>query len=313
MSAVDADVLAFASGGGGFGNSRIFLIDRDGNNSQTLGDPLMTIGLEYSPSGDHVALAFPDRQKGTFDIWILEVDRNLQTRFTFATETETGPIWSPDGKWLAYSSDASGRNNVYRKPVSGTGSAERIFESGNDCYVTDWSPDGTMICYTEIDSSGSFKLGLFDFGTDGGPRAYRETTFNQMSGSFSPDGRWLAYMSNETGNLEVFVESIIPGTGRWRVSSAGGLHPSWAVAGDRLYYLSPGGELLATDLSQEGGGLRFGKTGTITQGVEVGNARTYSEKLSDGSLLVLKMAQNRESSMLSMITGWRGLLAERDN
>jgi serine/threonine protein kinase/Tol biopolymer transport system component len=313
VSAVDADVMAFASGGGGFGNSRMFLMDPEGQNSETVGDPLMTIGLEFSPSGDHVALAFPDRQRGTFDIWILETARNLQTRFTFATETELGPIWSPDGKWLAYASDASGRQNIYRKPVSGTGAAERIFESENDCYVNDWSRDGTKICYTQIDSSGTMKLGLFDFGPDGGPNIYRETTFNQLSGSFSPDGNWLAYMSNETGPMEVFVESITPGGGRWRVSSAGGLHPRWATAGDRLYYLSPGGELLATEYSQEDGGLRFGLTSTITQGVVVGNSVTYSEKRSDGSLLVLKMAQNRESSMLSMITGWQGLLADLDN
>jgi len=169
-----------------------------------------------------------------------------------------------------------------------------------------------MICYTEIDSSGTMKLGLFDFGADGGPRIYRETTFNQMRGSFSPDGRWLAYMSNETGSLEVFVESITPGEGRWRVSSAGGLHPRWASAGDRLFFLTPSGDLLAADFTQEGGGLRFGQTRTITQGVGVGNVTTYSEKRSDGSLLVLKMAQNRENSMLSMITGWRGLLTDRD-
>jgi len=313
MSAVDADVLAFASGGGGFGNSRMVTIDRDGNNSEALGEPLMTIGLEFSPSGDQVALAFPDRQKGTFDIWILEIARNLQTRFTFATETELGPIWSPDGKWLAYSSDASGRNNIYRKPVSGTGSVERVFESESDCYLNDWSRDGTMICFTATDSTGSLKLGLFEFGADAEPRIFRETTFNQMAGSFSPDGKWLAYMSNEIGPLEVFVESITPGGGRWRVSSAGGLHPRWATSGDRLYYLTPGGELLATEFSQESGGLRFGQTRTITQGVEVANVVSYSEKRSDGSLLVLKKAQNRENSMLSMITGWQGLLADRDN
>ena len=211
------------------------------------------------------------------------------------------------------SQDASGRNNIYRKPLSGTGSAERVFESESDCFLNDWSRDGTMLCFTTIDSTGSMKLGLFEFGADAGPSIFRETTFNQMAGSFSPDGKWLAYMSNEIGPLEVFVESITPGGGRWRVSSAGGLHPRWATSGDRLYYLTPGGELLAAEFSQEGGGLRFGQTRTITQGVEVANVVTYSEKRSDGSLLVLKKAQNRENSMLSMNTGWQGLLADRDN
>jgi len=308
VHAVDGGVLSYASGGGGFGNSRMYRVDRDGNNSSELGEPLMTIGNEISPDGKHVALALPDQQAGTFDIWILEIERNLLTRLTFETETELAPIWSPDGRLVAFTGDANGRNNVYVKPVSGSGASELLFESGNDCYVTDWSPDGTMISYTEIDSTGSSSVGLFILGPDGGPRKYRETSFNQWGSAFSPDGHWLAYSSNETGTSEVFVESIAPDGGRWRVSSEGGLFPRWAAAGDRLYFLKPNGELLAAEISMSPDGVRFGRTTTIAQGLEAGNMPSYSEDRTDGSLLVLKSAPSRGNSTLSLITGWQGLL-----
>jgi serine/threonine protein kinase/Tol biopolymer transport system component len=310
MSAVDTGVLAFASGGGGFGNSRMYTMDRDGNELAPLGDPLMTIGNELSPDGKYVALSMPDQQAGTFDIWILEIERNLLTRLTFETETELRPIWSPDGKQVAFSSDARGRNKIYVKPVSGASASELLFDSPDDCYVTDWSPDGKTISYSKIDSTGSISIGLYHFGPDGGPQTYRETSFNQGQASFSPDGRWFAYMSNETGAWEVFVESVAPGGGRWRVSSQGGLFPDWSEAGDRLYYMNPGGDLLAAEISIDPEGVRFGRTTTITQGLEVGNVASYSENKVDGSLLVLKTAPSRGNSTLSLITGWQGLLAE---
>jgi Tol biopolymer transport system component/tRNA A-37 threonylcarbamoyl transferase component Bud32 len=308
MSAVDAGVLAFASGEGGFGNSRLFTLDRDGSNPLPLGEPLMTIGNELSPDGKYVALSMPDQQAGTFDIWIMEIERDLLTRLTFETESEMAPLWSPDGKQVAFSSDAPGRSNVFIKPVSGASASERLFDSTNDCYATDWSPDGSMIAYTEIDSTSSISIGLYRFGPEGGARKFRETSFNQGWATFSPDGRWLSYMSNETGGWEVFVESVEPGGGRWRVSSQGGMYSGWSHAGDRLYYMSPSGDLLAAEISLSAEGVRFGRTITIAHGLEVSNSPSFSENLTDGSLLVLKTAPSRGNSTLSLITGWQGLL-----
>jgi Tol biopolymer transport system component len=313
MSATDSGVLAYASGGGGFGNSRLYRIDRDGGNSEPVGDPLMTWGNRVSPDGSLVALAMPDQQAGTFDIWILEMERNLLTRLTFEPETELGPIWSPDGKQVAFSGDGSGRNNIYLKPLSGAGASELLFSSNADCYPSDWSADGTMISYTEIDSSGSTSIGLFTFGPDGGPKKYRENTFDQGAAMFSPDGLWLAYWSNETGTYETFVESVAPGGGRWRVSSEGGSYPSWSIAGDRLYFLNNNGDLMAAEISISESGIRFGRTNTITQGLEILNVASYSENRADGSLLVLKTAQNRGNSQLSLITGWQGLVEKNQS
>jgi len=308
MSAVDSGVLAFASGGGDFGNSQLFMMDRDGQSAVSLGDPLMTLGVQLSPDGKSVALSMPDPQVGTFDIWVLEIERNLLTRLTFETENEMGPVWSPDGRHIAFSSDGEGRSGLYVKPVSGAGTSELQFKSKSDCYATDWSPDGTTISYTEVDSTGLVSIGLFSFGSDGGPQKFRENSFNQSQASFSPDGRWLAYQSNETGSTEVFVESIVADGGRWRVSSEGGLFPIWSATGNRLYFKNPGGEILAAEITVSDDGIRFGRTTAIVQGLEVGNYPGYSEDRNNGSLLVLKTALSRGNSTLSLIMGWQGLL-----
>ncbi len=308
VHAIDSGVLAYASGGGGFGNSRMYKIDRDGKDPRELGEPLLTYGNTISPDGKLVALALPDQQAGTFDIWIFEIERNLLTRLTFEPETELGPVWSADGKRVAFSGDVFGHSSIFVKPLSGAGAPELLFESENDCYVTDWSPDGSMISYVEIDSTGFSSIGLFDLESEGGPRKYRGASYNHEAPNFSPDSRWLAYSSNETGNAEVFVESIPAGGGRWRVSSEGGLYPVWAASGKRLYYMSASGDLLAAEISISEEGIRFGRTITLTQGLEVGNVPSYSEDGTDGSLLILKTALSRGNSTMSLITGWQGLL-----
>ncbi len=310
MSAVDSGVLAFATGGSDFGNSQLFLMDRDGQNNVPLGDPLMTLGLSLSPDGKLVALSMPDPQVGTFDIWVLEIERNLLTRLTFETENEMGPIYSPDGRQIVFSSDVRGRSGIYIKSVSGAGASELQFESQSDCYPSDWSPDGTTISYNEVDSTGLVSIGLLNVGPEGGTKKFRENSFNQLQAVFSPDGRWLAYNSNETGAAEVFVESIAPGGGRWRVSSEGGLAPKWSATGDRLYFKNPGGDLLAAEITISNDGIRFGRTTTIVQGLEVGGFPGYSEDRNDGRLLVLKTAPSRGNSTISLITGWQGLLKE---
>ena len=182
------------------------------------------------------------------------------------------------------------------------------FKSQSDCYATDWSPDGTTICYTEVDSTGLVSIGLFSLGSDGGPQKFRENSFNQSQATFSPDGRWLAYQSNETGATEVFVESIAADGGRWRVSSEGGLFPIWSATGNRLYFKNPGGEILAAEITISDDVIRFGRTTAIVQGLEVGNYPGYSEDRNNGSLLVLKTSLSRGNSTLSLITGWQGLL-----
>ncbi len=313
FSAVDAGVLAYSSGGGGFGNSQLMMLDKGSGDQQLVGDPLMTYGLDLSPSGKNLVLSFPDQQNGTFDIWLLEIERNLLTRLTFEPETELAPTWSPDGEFVVFSSDLDGNMNLYRKPVVGGGQMEALFPTTNDCYADDMSPDGSLLSFTQVDTSGRSQVLLLDLETREIVRTIADPAFDIYLCNFSPDGKWVAYVSSETGSQEVFAESVTPGGGRWRVSTDGGLYPLWSRHEDRLYYLTSNGELLATEVYYNSDSLGFGRTDSVTRGVEVTNAYTYAEEPGTGRLLILKSAANRENSMLYLVTGWQRLLENNRN
>mgnify|MGYP000488254408 CR=1 FL=1 len=231
MSASSSGVLAYTTGGGDFGGTRLFAIDEAGNTSP-VGEPMLSLGLDLSSDGRSVALAIPNGQSGTFDIWLYDRDRDLQTRLTFGPESEFPPIFSPDDAWVAYTSDTAGPANLYRKPVTGGGKAELLLEGPNDTYPTGYSPDGRLLSFTEIDSTGRINVGILDLESREVVRRFEDEAFNHAFCTFSPDGNWVAYVSNETGSQEIFAESFEPGRGRWRVSSNSGLYPRWAADGD---------------------------------------------------------------------------------
>jgi Tol biopolymer transport system component len=273
---------------------------------------MLTLGVDVSSDGKTVALAIPNEQTGTFDIWLLERDRNLRTRLTFGPESEFPPVFSPDDKWVAYTSDTSGPANIYRKPVSGGGKAELLLGGDNDTYPTDISPDGKILAFTEIDSTGGINIGLLDIENGEVVRKFQDPAYMHLGGQFSPDGKWIAYVSNETGSREIFAESVEPGQGRWRVSSNSGMYPSWAANEDKLFYTTPDGSLMATEVTINPSGLAFGETRVVTTGLVISNAISYAEDPSNGDLIVLKTSQSRDNSMLYLITGWPQLLANNN-
>jgi eukaryotic-like serine/threonine-protein kinase len=314
MSASSSGVLAFSSGGGGgFGNSQLFILDSDGTNETPIHQPLMTFGYDLSPDGNQMTLSLPDAQNGTFDIWTLDIERNLRTRFTFDPESEMKGIWSPDSEWMVYASDRKGYSVLNRKKTSGTGSAELLLELRADITPTDWSRDGNLLAYTKTDSTGKYVLGLYDFTKGESKPFHAEVGYSEANGSFSPNGQWLAYSSSETGEFEVFVESLQPEGGRWRVSANGGFSPTWAPSGDRLYYQTAIGEILAVEVSEnDKGGLRFGATEKITERVEYGILSRIAVNRITGQLIVKRSTQAKMSSLLSLVSNWQQLLPKEN-
>jgi serine/threonine protein kinase len=311
ISAVDAGVLAYTSGGGSFGNSQLFRVNPAEGTDEQIFQPLVTYGFDLNPAGTSLAMALPDQKNGTFDIWLLDIARNLPTRLTFDPESEMQPVWSPDGQWVVYSGDQTGRSNLFRKRASGTGSSELLFASDQECAPTDWSPDGNLICLTTTDTLGQFRLDIYDFSQGEARQLHPGVSYSEGMGRFSPDGRWLAHLSNETGQVEVFVESLESEGGRYRVSANGGFFPEWSPEGDRLYYLNLTSEIMAVEVSENsGGGLQFGATTAVTDRVENLNAGTFTVDRITGDLIVQRTIQAQQSSLLSLVTSWQNLLQE---
>ncbi|MFH2052688.1 MAG: protein kinase [bacterium] len=305
-------VLAMCTGtGGGMGTTTLQLLDPAGQEIRRIGQPVTTFGVSFDPPGRNVALVLADDQLGTFDIWIYEIERDLRTRLTFENETEYFPIWSPDGQWIYYAADNAQHTSIFRRRLAGGGGPELVLANGQDCTPTAISRDGSLLAYTAGDSGGDFSIGLIDLTGEREPWVFRNTEFFEGRASFSPDGKWLAYMSLETGNGEIFAESLEPGRGRYRVSSRGGNLAAWAPDGNAIYYLTDSGEMMAVEVAAEGDGLRFGRTTRIYEGVLTSIAMTMAIDPASGNILVQKSVQGDHATAMTLITGWGNLLERR--
>jgi Tol biopolymer transport system component/predicted Ser/Thr protein kinase len=237
-------VLAYRSGSSG-GNSQLMWFDREGKPLGALGKIADYLGgVALAPDGKRVAVDELD-QMGKSDIWMLDLARGVHTRFTFDGQSMRG-TWSPDGTRLAF---ASLRNNIYQKDSSGAGNEELLAKSGSP---EGWSRDGRYLLYSVFDAKTNSDLWVL--GDPSGPPEsrkpvpYLQTPFNERQGQFSPDGHWIAYVSDESGlnQYQIYVQSFPAGAGKFQVSTgAGGMQPRWRRDGKEIFYLAADGKLMA--------------------------------------------------------------------
>jgi Tol biopolymer transport system component len=214
-------------------------LDRNGNVVETLDlEPAGYTAPEISPDGRFIALSKVVSPEES-DIWVLELERMVMTRFTFGPGTSSDPIWSPDGRAIAYSTDADGPWNIYRKPFPGGGDPEPV-AVGEALFKNplSWSPDGKYLLYEQIGTGTNMDLWIAPMDGSGEPRPYLDDIPQEDNGQFSPDGRWVAYTSSETGENAVYVNSFPEPGRKYRVSVGGGRFARWGAGGTELTYQS---------------------------------------------------------------------------
>jgi Tol biopolymer transport system component len=228
--------------------------DQEGKVVGTVGEPSDYRDVVLSPDGTRVA-----RVKGsgqTSNIWLLDLSRETNTRFTFGSAIDNNPVWSPDGSRIVFSSNRDGVFNLYQKPVSGVTDAEVLLKSSERTYATSWSRDGRFLLYMVVSAKLKADIWLLPLAGDKKPVPFPITQFNEQSASFSPDGHWVAYVSNEAGRNEVYVRSFslnsaataVEAGGKWQISNGGGSDPAWRSDGRELYYRS-GQKLMAVEVA----------------------------------------------------------------
>ena len=255
VSVSAAGLVAYRAGGAG--RRQLVWFDRSGKALGTMGAPDEN-GLSaprVSPDGRRVAVN--RLVQGNYDIWLLDGTRT--SRFTSDAALDRFPIWSPDGSQIVFDSNRNGRRHLYQKPSSGAGAEQLLLESAQDKFVTDWSADGRFILYVSIDPQTDRDLWVLPLGGDRKPWAFLKTSFTERAGQFSPDGRWAAYQSSESGSMEIYIRPFAPPTasvaaanptgGRWQVSTGGGIYPRWRPDGKELYYIGPDGEMMAAPIT----------------------------------------------------------------
>jgi Tol biopolymer transport system component len=191
-----------------------------------------------SPDGRQLAVSVVEQLANPPDIWLFDTRLQTGTRSTRPEAfPELNPVYSPDGSRIFFSSSRQGYWNIFEMPSSGGGEAEVKFATASARWPNDVSPDGSLLLYREFSSASRGDLKLLPLSGEPRPRDFIGTTFDEDQASFSPDGRRVAYVSDESGRKEVFVAKFADPSQRRRVSSDGGIQPRWSRDGRELFYL----------------------------------------------------------------------------
>ncbi len=190
------------------------------------------------------------------DVWTLDTVRGTMSKLTFdASQENIMPIWSPDAASIVFASRRNDKWGLYRKRSDGTGADELLFESDLVKYPWSWSPDGKFIVFGMTDPKSVQDLWLLPL-SDRKPTPLLNSPYTEMFAQISPDGRWLAYASNETGRSEIYVKPFPSGDGKWQLSTNGGVFPRWRQDGREVFIETTGGGRLES-VAVNGSGATF--------------------------------------------------------
>lgn len=235
-------------------DGRLTWFDRQGRTVGTIGDAGVYRTLAISPDGKRVAVERTDRQTQNKDIWLLDAASGATTRFTSDPGWDAFPTWSPDGSRIIFTSNRGGGvYDLYQKASSGAGNEQLFYQSTEGKGPNSWSPDGKFLIYYSIGQPTHLRLLAVDGPADRKPVPLVDPQFSSVTGRFSPDGRWIAYTSNESGKNEISVRPFDAATGSAGnpviVAGGGGRTPLWSGDGKELFYISPDGMATAVEVT----------------------------------------------------------------
>ena len=254
FSVSENGTLAYRQYTGELGTHLIWF-DRKGRKLGTVGQSAQMEDPELSLDGKKVAISLLNSQTGFYDIWVHELSRGTFSRFTVGASTDDDPVWAPDGKSLVFASDG----NIFQKSTMGGRSAELLLESIADAIPLDWSRDGQLILYEDSTPETARDLWVLPMSGNGEPFPFLQSSFEEIHGQFSPDRRWIAYSSDETNRLEIYVQSFPVKREKLLISTGGGVMPRWTRNGKELIYVDLDAKLMATEMTTSSSGLEPGK------------------------------------------------------
>jgi eukaryotic-like serine/threonine-protein kinase len=285
--------------------------DRDGKPAGGTGGTQIFYTPRLSPDGKELAVTIAPLGGPSREIWVYDLARGVKRRLTFDQFHDWTPVWSSDGTKLAFSSNPKEKFHIYQKSANGTGTVRSLIEDDATEYVDSWSSDGRYLAYGRSDSPGKpgWDIWILPLFGDAKPFPFLQSEFNKEDPSFSPDGKWLAYDSDESGKWEVYIVPFPRGDGKWQVSTEGAEQPRWRGDGKELFYLSGDNKLIGVEVQERNCSLEIGNPKTLFQSNSVRSPfRTY-DVTSDGKKFVIITSPPQQGAQsIMLVVNWPALL-----
>jgi len=286
--------------------SALVWLDRSGRELATLSEPRGFSYLQLSPDQRHLAVSVHDEATGTRDVYLFDTARGGRTRVTSEPSDDFSPVWSPHGDRLAFAGRRQGDRslNLYAANVSGTGGEKRLLDLDGVEIPTSWSPDERFLLFQTPSPGADIKVLSL---ADGQVSSLVSTRFTEGSAQFSPDGRWVAYSSDETGRTEVYVMPFQRAGARVAISTDGGGSPRWRYDGKELFYIRGDNMLMAVAVSLNAASVDVGASSPLFR------SRFRSENFpyavaSDGRFLVNRAVDDQTPSGITLVVNWPAAL-----
>ncbi len=310
FAASDDGVLLYATGGAGSLATRLTWVDRFGKPiGEAFGEPAEYSSLNLSPDGTRIAAGINDPQTGAASIWLFD-GRGVRSRFTFG-DLSDAPLWSRDGSRIAFQRlSKESIVDIHVKSVGGTGEEKLLFHSDRPSVPDDWSPDGRFLLVEVLPRNNPTKgdVWLVPAAGDGKPRPFLASEFNERGASFSPDGKWVSYVSDESGRDELYVVPF-PGPGsKYQISTKGAQGGGFFKGGREILYGTPENDVVAVDIQAGPSGLEVGPPKTLFKLPAI----TAVAIPPDGErLLVAALPRETAAPHVALVTGWTAGLEKK--
>jgi Tol biopolymer transport system component len=285
--------------------SRLVWLDRAGKETGTLGQPAALNGLRISPDGGKAAVAIEDRRTGTCDVWVFDLPRGVSTRLHSGPIDENHPVWSSDASRVLYRSDRKGPPDIYEITLGAPGSEREVLAEPGVQQPEDSSRDGRFLAYCNNFQAAASEIWLLPLSGDRKPVRWLQTHSAERSPRFSPDGRWIAYESDESGDPEIYVALTDGGGEKQRLSPAGGRLPRWRRDGRELCYVTPDGSLVSIPIAP---GTRFQASAPVQLFHVEAGIESYDVAPDGSRFLVSTPAEKGRESPIRVIVNWPATL-----
>ena len=233
--------------------------DRKGKLINTFSNPGNYLDAVLSPDETKIAATIRDEAAKNIDIWIYDLTRDIKTRFTFSDANDGNPVWSPDNKWIVFKSNRNNNYDIFIKSVNGIGNAIQLTNLGNNIELVDWSPDGKFISFSQYNSETNDDICLLPVSNpqDTNKRKaipFINSQFGDDQAHFSPDNKWISYISNESGEIQLYVRSLSSPGEKWQISTTnpGFGYNGWSASGKELYYKGEDDKIYSVGVSSNG-------------------------------------------------------------